>query len=472
MVMNKLSFKVIAGIIITLGLCLTGQNLALALTNQQSIIIPGYSYPGSRANTPYWNKIFSHGAGTSPMIVVNPGNGPVDNLDANYIALKNKLDIGGYKTLGYITTDEQTKDLNAAKAEVDKWHTSWNGIKGFFLDEVKTVTSEQLCYIANLYNYIKSRNPQSIIIINRGTKINVADFLKYGDIFITSENYAERYINDTSRWTNRGMTEFEKNPANSHKIYHIVHSVNTPEDHARVLELSKERNAGWIYMTSDGGSNPYNDPSIYFDQMVSSTSMLPTPSIISNGMVPLPDSCDNRLGLVFNDSGSGNTDINVNVSSVTSVSVNNLAEMQITPVAGANRVSTDDITATVSTNNLKGYTLNISSKTADTNLVGPSQNIQAHNGTLAAPSNLGNNTWGYRVDRTGGFGDGPTMTETNVADSAFSWAGITTTPQVIRSKNAPITNDNLKIWFGAKVDSNYLSGTYVNTVLLTVVNNF
>ena len=146
--------------------------------------------------------------------------------------------------------------------------------------------------------------------------------------------------------------------------------------------------------------------------------------------------------------------------------------LSITPASSA-RLSSNYQDVTVTTNAPGGYILNLSTSGASQNLASGGTTIGPSSGTLTSPLlSLNANTWGYRVDGIGGFGTGTTQ-ETNVANSAFKWAGIQASgsPDTIKSQNTAISNDTTRVWYAASIDATKPSGTYSGTVVYTVVSN-
>jgi hypothetical protein len=105
--------------------------------------------------------------------------------------------------------------------------------------------------------------------------------------------------------------------------------------------------------------------------------------------------------------------------------------------------------------------------------VSGANNIAAHTGTFAAPTTLGNNTWGYRIVSAGGFGASAYSGETNQAGSTSTWAGVpsSASPIQVKSTGSTATNDVTTVWYGVKATSSQPNGTYSDTVTYTASTN-
>ena len=170
---------------------------------------------------------------------------------------------------------------------------------------------------------------------------------------------------------------------------------------------------------------------------------------------------------------TSNTVITANIGSTISVQSTSNVALSINPTATQAKASSGKATVTVSTNNATGYNLKIGMNGADRNLNKASDNITAHAGTLAAPTTLANNAWGYRVENVGGFNAGNVTPESNVNDLAGTFAGVPAqnAEDQIKNHNAAVQSDTTDVLFGAKVDATKPSGAYTGTVVFTATAN-
>lgn len=164
--------------------------------------------------------------------------------------------------------------------------------------------------------------------------------------------------------------------------------------------------------------------------------------------------------------------VNGSIGSSITVSSAGPVNMSVTPTSGDVLSSASD-TVTVDTNNASGYTLSLQTNTASRTLTKGADSIAAHTATPASPSDLAANSWGFRVDGSAGFGAGTTAAETNVATSAYTWAGVPAngSPATIKTTSTPAAADTTAVWYAMKANSSKPSGTYTNTVLYTAVTN-
>lgn len=166
------------------------------------------------------------------------------------------------------------------------------------------------------------------------------------------------------------------------------------------------------------------------------------------------------------------TIINANLNSVISITTSGTVDINIIPTSAGAMSSASD-TVTVDTNDENGFTMTLANIDTDTDLENGTDVIPAHSGTQASPTTLANNTWGYRVDGIGGFGAGPTSAETDVASSAYSWAGVpsSASPNTIKTTATTAAGDTTTVWYGTMADTTNPSGTYTDTVVYSAVTN-
>ena len=171
-------------------------------------------------------------------------------------------------------------------------------------------------------------------------------------------------------------------------------------------------------------------------------------------------------------SQTANTVINANIGVTVSISTSGTVNLAITPTSGGSATSASD-TVSVSTNDSAGYTLELSSSSAQVTLTNGGNSIAASSGTQTSPVTLANNTWGYRVDGVGGFGSGPTSAQTNQASLSGTWAGIPASgsPNTLKTTATTASGDTTTVWYGAKADTTKPNGTYTDTVTYTATGN-
>lgn len=116
------------------------------------------------------------------------------------------------------------------------------------------------------------------------------------------------------------------------------------------------------------------------------------------------------------------------------------------------------------------YQMTLSTSSTVTNLVKGGDTISASAGTVASPVTLQVDTWGFRVDGLSGFGPGPTSGSSNVATLPNSWAGVPPLAGAATIATGGATGGQATtIWFGLGASASKPSGSYTQTLVITVV---
>ncbi len=150
--------------------------------------------------------------------------------------------------------------------------------------------------------------------------------------------------------------------------------------------------------------------------------------------------------------------------SLTTDATGNTLSIPITPMAdGAS--GSNDLTVSVHTNNLTGYTLTMSSTGTDTSLAHyaeTTQKIPSTTNTLETPAALANNTWGYSVWANG----------QSTSSTTFSRIPALSAPDTLRTTSAISDPTDTTLTFGARINTKKPSGTYTNTIVFSATSNY
>jgi len=226
-------------------LTLLGVILALAApawAQSQRMAIPSYIYPGDA-----WTKIDA-GAPTVGLAIINPASGPGAKVDPAYLAQVKASQKSGLIVLCYVDTNYTKRDASLVASEIHEAFT-WYGVNGIMLDEV-TNDAAHVDYYLHCRKLIKSLNPKALVVLNPGTQVDES-YLQAGDIICTFESDYSDYQNKYS-----APTWVTKYPAR--RFWHIILNVPTNAEMLNVVAETKQRHAGWVYVTSATLPNPYD----------------------------------------------------------------------------------------------------------------------------------------------------------------------------------------------------------------------
>ncbi len=215
-------------------------------TECQSVIVPAYFYPGET-----WDELNSL-KGIKKIGIYNPASGSGKEINTDYVdLLKESTDI---MLPGYVYVNYGRRDSSLVKAEIDNYF-NWYGTKDIFLDGISS-GKEDIAYFKEISDYIKQKG--GTVIFNPGL-VPDEEYVSIADIIVVTEGKYENYKDKKfADWV-------YKYPAS--KFAHLVY--DTPkESFENAISLSKERNAGYVYITDDNGDNPWDTLPTYWDEEV------------------------------------------------------------------------------------------------------------------------------------------------------------------------------------------------------------
>lgn len=252
-------------------------------SDKMEMIIPGYSYPSESSQ--YWSTLQKDNTSIA-YTVLNQNNGDFTSKDANYERLFKENTAHGLNNLAYVHLSYGSRDVKAIEANIDAYINLYgkDNVKGFFLDETDTLDAKGRNQLKTLYQYIKAKNPDLLVVANRGTSVTDEAY-DYADVFCTFESSADSYINDYRK----DISKWESDPTKADKIMHIVYEAK-PEDYNKIVELAKQRHVKYLFVTSDGNTS-YHKTTDYFDELPTQFTKLQT--LLKSNTKKLSENSDN-----------------------------------------------------------------------------------------------------------------------------------------------------------------------------------
>jgi hypothetical protein len=217
-----------------------------ATSANQTIAVPSYFDPCSSGSNCYWTQL-NNAIPKVGIALINPDNGPGSKSDSSYVTQVKSTQKAGASVLGYVYTSYGSRSTASVEADIDKYYSFYK-VDGIFFDEVYSSDCGKSSYYTTLNNYVKSKGGKATTIINPGTNTQEC-YVTTADILVVFEDTYKNYQKWTpSSWVSKYAAS---------KFWHIVYSA-TQSQLSSAMSLSKTRNAGWIYVTSDGLPNPYD----------------------------------------------------------------------------------------------------------------------------------------------------------------------------------------------------------------------
>ena len=156
----------------------------------------------------------------------------------------------GITVVGYVLTWQGARPQKDVKADIDAYF-EWFGVDGIYLDETSS-DPKHVPYYRAMAEYARTIKPNAVIAVNPGYTPPEA-FMEFANYVETFEyDYATYKTQEFPAWTKKYAAE---------RFIHVVHSVPGPQAAQRVLNLARERNAGYVFITD------VEDPKIIYKSL-------------------------------------------------------------------------------------------------------------------------------------------------------------------------------------------------------------
>ncbi len=229
----------------------------------QGIAIPSYATPGSKT----WNT-WAASPQAVKIMIINADNGDDTTFSSSTLAAVHAAQSAGITVLAYTYTEYGERNPATVMQKIAAAETNYL-VNGIFLDQAPTsctaatpFSETNLQYYQNLSNYIHTQY-NGVVVMNPGTPPPTNCWMTAADILVT--------------WENSGLTSYQHSyaemswmqsyPAN--RFWNLLYSVSKQKDMQTAFSLAAQRNVGLIYVTSAGGSNPWDSIPSYWSAEVS-----------------------------------------------------------------------------------------------------------------------------------------------------------------------------------------------------------
>ena len=225
------------------------------------LLVPAYFYPEG-AGQRYWEALGEAARRVPVTAIMNPASGPGTaeaGPDPRYTATLARARGAGVKVIGYVSTDYARRDAAAVMAEADRYAALYPGIQGIFFDEQPSADA-QVPYYRALYEHVKARDSAALVVTNPGTSMGPAYLdAPAADVACIFENSHGFESYQPPDWV-----------AKRGRDHAAALCYNIPDAAAmrRCLDLARQRNLGWVYVTDDRGRNPWDTLPTYWSEEV------------------------------------------------------------------------------------------------------------------------------------------------------------------------------------------------------------
>jgi hypothetical protein len=221
----------------------------VAIRASEKLGIPSYFTAPS-----LWSQL-SQAAPTVGIAIVNPSSGPGFSVDSNLASSVAAARRAGVTVLGFVDTAGGSRSTFTVQGDVDRYF-QWYDVNGIFFNNASRDCAREPYHEA-LFQYVKSASSSAVVVLNPGTTtpecfVAAADILvTYNDVFALYDSY------QPLGW---------ESAYPSSRFWHLVYATAS-QDMPAAVDLSKQRGAGWIYVTPDDLPNPWDSlpPDAYWN---------------------------------------------------------------------------------------------------------------------------------------------------------------------------------------------------------------
>jgi hypothetical protein len=278
-----LSCRIRVGLLRTTSVGSILSRLALSLcmavpgaVHASGTIVPAYFRPTWTPN--YWEMLASTASKVQTTAILNPSSGPGATKDQAYADAAAKLRMAGGNVIGYVDTAYATRDKMAVLSDIAKYK-EWYGVGGVFFDQM-TDDVENVTYYANLYNYIKATYANFHVVGNAG-KNTVEQYIS-----LPAVDTVVVFEGSYKSFTQYAPREWMRNRDKKHFAYLVYEAPRaqqtcilcpTSESMIAVADNAIKNSIGYVYVTDDSGSNPWDTLPYYWSQEAEKLGASPPP---------------------------------------------------------------------------------------------------------------------------------------------------------------------------------------------------
>lgn len=240
------------------------------------MLIPLYIYPDLGSQNSAWDKVAAAASMVPITVIVNPNSGPGMACDPIYDAGIEYLRAQGVTVVGYVFTNYGTRSSDAVKDDINMYNSCYRPIDGIFFDEVANGGFD---YYNDLSGYVRAISNTHFVVLNPGIAVDECYIqpspgstcydtppdplgLPVGNLAVIFEDFG-------NKWPDYNPPDFLCDYSASHFAI-LAHSLSATDitTMQHYIDLAVTRNIGYIYLTSDVLSNPWDTlPTFWQDEV-------------------------------------------------------------------------------------------------------------------------------------------------------------------------------------------------------------
>jgi hypothetical protein len=246
----------------------------------QHLAVPAYVDPVAAVSS--WEQLSASAPGAVGIVVANVANGPGTGPNADWAAVIHAARASGSRVLGYVDTGYlgspsfahadglPTRSgafgpqawLSQIEADIDAWYRFYGAdLGGVFLDQGTsacgpTPGSNQFAgAYRTLGDRLQADRPGSLTVLNPGIAVPRC-YADAADVLVTFEGSYANYTG-TPDVMGQDYEPLGWAPTGADRIWHIVYGAASSEEMRHAMALSRQRGAGYVYVTDAGLPNPF-----------------------------------------------------------------------------------------------------------------------------------------------------------------------------------------------------------------------
>jgi hypothetical protein len=258
---------------VLVGVTVVGrERRADAAVASQQVAVPSYIPPNGDPGA--WNRLIGSDSNKVGIVVANVANGPDFETKPMWTDVMSRAHGSGKRVLGYVDTGYmgltgQTTRLGSSRSadwivqieqDINRWYQLYPGlVDGIFFDQGHNSCGDGGS-IPALYRFInefqKRSHINSMTVLNPGAMVPQC-YEDTADVLLTYESSYAGYMQRADQPGDLNYHSPDWTPRDPRKFWHIIYGVS-PDHVGEVIATSRDRNAGYVFVTDDVMVNPYD----------------------------------------------------------------------------------------------------------------------------------------------------------------------------------------------------------------------
>jgi Spherulation-specific family 4 len=232
----------------------------------QQIGIPAYISPDLASGRASWLRLAQSVPGVG-ITIANVNSNPGGAFDPDWAGAIQRLHQAGARVIGYVDTGYYGTTGSVSRSgsgtveawtaqihqDVDTWYQFYGtyGLDGIFFDQAPSRCGTGGAWVGlyvGIKNYVTQSHPGALVVANPGMATDPC-YAQAADIIVMFEGDYSSYLS----WQ---PPEWEWK-VDSSRIWHLVYNAAAVTHMEKAIALSRQRNAGYVYVTSTTMPNPW-----------------------------------------------------------------------------------------------------------------------------------------------------------------------------------------------------------------------